>query len=506
MGPRIFEKLYFHVQCLSETVPNLHSTLAATEAGMANGGATASPAMPRFHLQTNSDIIPFMFQPRTIILRVDGASALGTGLRDFLTRRVFVNRPWPSVQTVRIDMSLKRGVGNGADMSHMAQSIHSLLSVTPNLRALSLSVCNAGELRLDIGAVVRSHAHQIAALDVNCLTTADYSRLLFPALKDFSIWYREFEDLVSGSCMDISLLTNIKFHTIKPNELFRLFERASDRYSATFPNLETLSITFGVSSAEDAAIPDTSKKVLYSFPKLHSLYLRCDGGESPEVYWMFKDAPLERLHLVARIKFLQQLNMSDFPRLAHVQVSFNRKAGEVDPQYILGNLVSPVSNLRRLEFGVDWSLLCAAWRFGCVQLRSLSIGHHFTPNELQNILQQLPELVTLNIEYYLTHREGNASMSDMQSAVLGSDLSVVNRSLQALTVTDKYFYRKADLFSDQAVALVEMATHLPSLLKVVIVCDRPRARNQLIKDAFEDCAIQERAKHFANVSVYLNFC
>ncbi|KAJ1936794.1 hypothetical protein FBU59_004945 [Linderina macrospora] len=291
---------------------------------------------------------------------------------------------------------------------------------------------------------------------------------------------------------------------IRPRVFLQLLELAAVENSVAFPNLESLSVLLDAIGPEDAYIPIASKQVRYNFPKLRSLSLRSDKDSSPDMYWIFKDAPLERLHLATNTSFLEQLDLSHFPKLAHVRLTSRPQFRRVSFFDIQNRLTGPASNIRTLDIDVTLQVMVTSWVFGCAKLRSLKIAHDVSPPVLRSVLKQLPELVTLDIQHYLTHREGNVDLPDMRKAVLESDLSIINNSLQSLFVTDKYIFQLNDPYTANAVKLVELVAHLPSLLKLTIVGSRPRIRGQLIEDTFADSAIQECAHHFANVSVHLH--
>ncbi|ORX69556.1 hypothetical protein DL89DRAFT_257798 [Linderina pennispora] len=501
---RFFNKLYIRL----EENPKYNSRTRTDSSSTPDSNAevleavTVSPDR-RFRYTTNIVFHPLSTQLRHVVLHICGDDIFTQSTADYLTRRVFANRGFPSARTLTIIALNLDMYGMGRrNYSPLEDTIRDILQRVPSISGFRLIPKGRRMAKISIQRALVTHFHAITSLRLGAAPFfEDLSGLELPALTNLFIDYNTGYRADSIPIFNASRLKSLHLYSVDLATFMARLEWHAAENMARFSQLEVLDLRVRVPLGFE--YPDDDWRATHcSFPKLRYLSLRSWSNHMPDLYWLFADAPLERLKLAGNIHTISQFEIAQYPAMTSFDIQIDdRLHSQPNPEHIVANIIQPTSLLQRLTITSIGSDLQTPYEFGCKLLRYLKIRDAVPFWALRHILSQLPVLIKLDIRCPLTRTGNGIKLTDVQTAVQCSPSTVLSHSLEQLVIHNSSLASQRKTYSDNFALLTCTLARTPSLVRLLILGVVRVMDGSLIQDVFQDRKIMSIAKHFAGVKV-----
>ncbi|KAJ1941723.1 hypothetical protein FBU59_003417, partial [Linderina macrospora] len=348
LAQRTFADLYFYI----ERSPYYKIVEDDVEYDKSNMRSMVEIADGRFLLQTNMDFVSANIRPRSITIELEDGSMISSNAIDYLTTEIFGKNVWPSVRELYISIGNPNTLdfADRVDYRPLESMVQAVLSQSPDIVTFGMHSEDWSDLLLNAQKALGTSASNITKLDMYT-DGCNFTELELPALTDMTV--RCYGEFVSSMIpvYDASKIQRLRLLHIPPRDFIREFERTASQGVVSFSQLEELDIEFICSTDDLTPINRGSSAVRFVFPKLRYLGIKTQALSKLDLFWMFKDAPLEYLSLKEDINFCRQLDMAKFPSLVSVSIKCSPFTSPLERSIVECNFIRPHSNLRHLSIG-----------------------------------------------------------------------------------------------------------------------------------------------------------
>ncbi|ORX68364.1 hypothetical protein DL89DRAFT_268880 [Linderina pennispora] len=452
-----------------------------------------------YYYTSNLDIIPHYAYPHTVVIYYEDDGGF--------VFRGFGERNWDSVTSLEILSN--RALSARPYTSGLGPAISYVLTHAPNIHMLSVDIEHVNLPGMVIlNRILGIRAEMFTVLDLGTAPMCDVSNLVLPSLKTLAVDCSRRVGVHWLPTFDAKRLVSLELNNTSHDVFLHVLQRAAGDGVVVFSQLDALVVGFGEHS-NGTILPDYKTAGLQcSFPRLTNLTIRTLCSYHPDLHWMFRDAPLETLHLVGDTKFINKLDVSCYPNLYSVTAEWDQRGMLPSRVAVESRLLAPVSSIQKLHVALPSLQTLRSLQFGCRDIRSLVLSFTIPNENLQALLHQLPYLVSLNMRYTLTAKAHEDSQGYNQVNLRSIWHHVrcqwpapISTSLQTLVIDDDKRPPHTDEYSPAFIPLIGTIARVPSLLKLILPNCPLHDDGILIPKTLNDTRIGSLATHFANVEV-----